>query len=520
MVYLERRNKGALPERTPSMGVVASFCRFIEEKWEVEDWQLEQARAALDWFGIAAGFESEEADPPALKLRGAGPPALKLRRAGGPEPEGGPACAEASEGRPAYAEASEGRPAYAEASEGREGAGPDLGGTVERKPGVRAEVPELPQPWLLDSRLSGPFSKWAELVVAGCRRQGHSIRTEKTYEQWCRRFSDWWKEFAREDVGAPQVGGLAEVVESAVVGFMDYLAVDKCAAAATQKQALNAVSFLVTRTLGLEALDFSGFVRGRAKKNLPVVLSVDEVQRLLLQMEGETRLAAELLYGGGLRLMEGVRLRLKDLDFEYGTILVRDGKGAKDRVVPLAKSVMPALKRQVEFVRAQHAMDLKEGFGDAYLPPNLEKKWPMAGKDVIWQYLFPSKRVQVDPRSGKQRRHHMMDRTLRDAVKQASRGAGILKRVTPHTLRHSFATHLLEKRYDIRTVQELMGHASVETTMIYTHVMNRPGLHVVSPMDDLALERGKAGDGADDRRSEAGGRCGGRDDRKSEGGDR
>ncbi|MBD5779047.1 integron integrase [Pelagicoccus sp. NFK12] len=334
------------------------------------------------------------------------------------------------------------------------------------------------------------------MLVAESRKRGHAIRTESTYSQWCARFSEWWKRVAKEGVPAPEVGALAEVVEAAVVGFLDYLAVEKCSSESTQKQALNAVSFLVTKTLGLEALDFTGFVRGKAKRNLPVVLSVDEVQRLLLQMEGETRLAAELLYGGGLRLMEGVRLRLKDLDLEYGTILVRDGKGAKDRVVPLGKSVLPALRRQIEFVQAQHVKDLKEGFGDVYMPPNLAKKWPKAGKDVIWQYLFPSKRMQKDPRSDAQRRHHMTDRKLRDAVKKASRAAGIMKRVTPHTLRHSFATHLLEKHYDIRTVQELMGHASVETTMIYTHVMNRPGLHVVSPVDDLSLGGGEPDGGA------------------------
>lgn len=443
-----------MPEKTPSMGAVKSFCRFIEDKWEVEEWKVEQASEALGWFANVARF-------------GEG--------GGNAESKGASAC-------PA--------PRAAGLS------GPDLGGTVERERGICAEVPALPRPWLLDDRLAGRFSKWGELVVAECRKRGHSIRTEKTYEQWCRRFSEWWKGVADESTAAPELGGLGEVVESAVVGFMDYLAVDKCSSASTQRQALNAVSFLVTKTLGLEALDFSDFVRGKRRKNLPVVLSVDEVQRLLLQMEGESRLAAELLYGGGLRLMECVRLRLKDLDFEYGTILVRDGKGAKDRVVPLAKSVVPALKRQVEFVRSQHAADLKAGFGDVYLPPNLAKKWPKAGKDVIWQYLFPSRRMQVDPRSEAERRHHMTDRKLRDAVKKASRDAGILKRVTPHTLRHSFATHLLEKHYDIRTVQELMGHASVETTMIYTHVMNRPGLHVVSPMDDLALDSGERVAGA------------------------
>ncbi|MDQ8188339.1 integron integrase [Pelagicoccus sp. SDUM812002] len=441
------------------MGVVGSFCRFIGESWEIEEWKVEQARVSIEWLGEVAGFQASG------------------RKDGGSGLEAGSGEAKRSEWNESKVRL-------------------DLGGTVERRPGVVSTVPKLPRPWLLDSRLAGRFSKWRKLVVAECRKRGHSIRTEKTYEQWCKRFSDWWSEVAVEEATAPEVGGLAGVVESAVVGFMDYLAVDKCASENTQRQALNAVSFLVTKTLGLEALDFSEFVRGRRRKNLPVVLSVDEVQRLLLQMKGETRLAAELLYGGGLRLMEGVRLRLKDLDFEYGTILVRNGKGGKDRVVPLGRSLVPALKRQVEFVQSQHAKDLKDGYGDVYLPPNLAKKWPKASTDVIWQYLFPSKRMQKDPRSDADRRHHMTDRMLREAVKKASRDAGIMKRVTPHTLRHSFATHLLEKHYDIRTVQELMGHASVETTMIYTHVMNRPGLHVVSPVDDLALGSGEADAGA------------------------
>ncbi len=424
--YLERRNGGSLPGEVPSFGVVGSFCRFIEEKWECEEWQVQQARRALVWFGEAAGFP-------------------------GSAPR-------------------------------------DLGGSVERRAGVKSVAPVLPHPKALDSRLAGRFFKWKDMVVSECRQRNLAIRTERTYEQWCARFSKWWEEVADAEAPPPKVGELASVMETAVVGFLDYLAVDKERSVATQKQALNGVSFLVTKVLGLEALDFSGFVRGKTKRNLPVVLSVDEMSRLLKTMTGETRLAAELLYGSGLRLMECARLRLKDLDFDYGTIQVRDGKGGKDRVVPLPKSLIPELKRQVEFVKIQHAKDLSDGYGDVYLPPSLEKKWPRGGKSLIWQYLFPSKTVQSDPRTGKRRRHHIADRKLRTAIKKASEKAGILKRVTPHTLRHSFATHLLERHYDIRTVQELMGHASVETTMIYTHVMNRPGLHVVSPMDELDLE--------------------------------
>ncbi|MBC2607430.1 integron integrase [Pelagicoccus albus] len=358
---------------------------------------------------------------------------------------------------------------------------------VDTRSQVEYVKPDLPYPWKLNDRLKARFSAWPDLVIGECRKRGLALRTERTYEQWTRRFSKWWEECACDSVDVPELGELAPAMEKAVVGFMDFLAVERCSAAATQRQALNSVAFLVTKALGLETLDFSGFVRGRSKRNLPVVLSISEVERLLGAMSGDCRLAAEVMYGGGLRLMEVLRLRLKDLDFEYGTILIRDGKGAKDRVVPLATSLNVALKRQIEFVKARHARDLEDGFGSVYMPPGLERKWPKAGKDVAWQYLFPSVKIQTDPVSSKRRRHHLSDRKLRDSVKKAARDVGILKRVTPHTLRHSFATHLLEKHYDIRTVQELLGHASVETTMIYTHVMNRPGLHVRSPMDELNL---------------------------------
>lgn len=255
-VYLIRRGKGKLPSEVPSVGVIGSFCRFIESKWECEDWQVQQARVALGWFGMVCGFRGAEKDA----------------------------------GRP------------------------DLGGTVERDAGVRAEPPILPMPWLLDSRLAGKFSNWSEMVLAECRKRGLAIRTEKTYQQWCVRFSKWWEKVADDSAAAPEVGKLGEVVENAVIGFMDHLAIEAGLVATSQRQALNGVSFLVTKVLGLETLDFSGFVQGKRRKNLPVVLSVDEVQRVLLKMKGEHRLAAELLYGSGLRLLECARLRLKDLD--------------------------------------------------------------------------------------------------------------------------------------------------------------------------------------------------------------
>jgi len=269
------------------------------------------------------------------------------------------------------------------------------------------------------------------------------------------------------------------------MGYLDYLAVERNVAASTQKQALNALAFLFNHGLKIETGDFSGFRRARKRKNLPVVLRVEEIQMLLSSMAGTERLVADLLYGGGMRLMEAVRLRVQDLDFGADTIFVRNGKGGKDRRTTLPRTAVPALRRHLEFNRHQFEEDLEAGTGSVYLPPNLDRKYGHAAKEWIWQYVFPSKRIQKDPRTGIRRRHHLHESKVQAAVKKAAQMAGIEKRVTPHTLRHSFATHLLEKHYDIRTVQELLGHTSVETTMIYTHVLNRPGLHVHSPLDDI-----------------------------------
>jgi integron integrase len=228
-----------------------------------------------------------------------------------------------------------------------------------------------------------------------------------------------------------------------------------------------------------------GAVRAKAATRLPVVLSVDEVAKLLGCMTGPHRLLGELLYGTGMRILEGLRLRVKDIDFARGDILVRNGKGAKDRVTMLPRRLFAPLRRQVACARTIHEHDLTEGFGITTLPYALARKYPQAAREWAWQYVFPADRRAIDPRSGRMARHHMSEQSFQRAMREAVRRADLAKLATPHTLRHSFATHLLEAGYDIRTIQELLGHADVSTTMIYTHVLNRGGRGVASPLDRL-----------------------------------
>jgi integron integrase len=337
--------------------------------------------------------------------------------------------------------------------------------------------------------LFGKMSAWPERVVAESRKRHHSIRTEKTYAGWAARFVHWWQEGeVAGEAGPDRRENAVAVLEQAVMGYLNHLAVDRNLAPSTQKQALNALSFLVGRGLGMELGDFSAFHRAQKRKKMPVVLRTGEVQALLNRMEGTERLVAELLYGGGLRLMEAVRLRVQDVDFGAETVFVRHGKGGKDRRTTLPRALIPPLRRHLDFARRQFEDDLEAGTAGVYMPPGLKLRYGYAQKEWIWQYVFPSRRVQRDPRTGIRRRHHTHEAKIQGAVKAAARLAGIDKRVTPHTLRHSFATHLLESHYDIRTVQELLGHQSVETTMIYTHVLNRAGLHVQSPLDNIERE--------------------------------
>jgi integron integrase len=314
-----------------------------------------------------------------------------------------------------------------------------------------------------------------EQVRARIRFKHYSLRTEQAYTDWIRRFIRHFGKKHPRDMGAKEVEE-----------FLSHLAVAGRVSASTQNQAKSALLFLYKEVLGAELGWLDQVASAKTSKRLPVVLTPSEVMSMLSRLDGSHALVARLLYGTGLRIMEGLRLRVKDVDFERCEILVRDGKGGKDRVTMLPSSISPALHVHLERVREQHRQDLAEGYGEVYLPFALDRKYPNAGREWGWQYVFPSARLSVDPRSGITRRHHVQDQAVQRAIRQAVRDAGINKPATPHTLRHSFATHLLESGYDIRTVQELLGHSDVSTTMIYTHVLNRGGRGVASPLDRLA----------------------------------
>ena len=268
-----------------------------------------------------------------------------------------------------------------------------------------------------------------------------------------------------------------------MTAFLSHLAIDRHVAAATQNQALAALLFLYKETLGTPLPWLDDMERAKRPVRVPVVLSRDEAQALLSRLHGQKWLMTSLLYGAGLRLRECLQLRVKDVDFSYRQIVVRYGKGAKDRVTPLPETLVQPMHRHLGAVHDLHRRDIAEGFGEAWLPDALSVKYARAGYEWGWQFVFPSKHRSTDPRSGTVRRHHVFPTTLHDAIKQAARDAGICKPVSAHTLRHSFATHLLQAGYDIRTVQELLGHADVSTTMIYTHVMGRGSRAVRSPLD-------------------------------------
>jgi integron integrase len=310
--------------------------------------------------------------------------------------------------------------------------------------------------------------------VAAIRVAHYSIRTEQTYWDWIARFFRF-----HGDVEF-------DVLSSAhVTTFLEHLAVDRNVAASTQNIALNAVVFLFRHVFERPLETADGYTRARPARRLPVVLTPDEVRAVLGQMSGLHRDMAALLYGTGMRLMECIRLRVQDVDFGHRQILVRHGKGGKDRAVPLPSASVEPLKAQIERVRVVHAEDLASGYGDVYLPQALARKYPNASRQPGWQYLFPSMRLSVDPRCGRVRRHHVNETALQKAVRRAAADSGVNKRISCHTFRHSFATQLLISGSDIRTVQELLGHSDLATTMIYTHVIGRGAQAVSSPLDGL-----------------------------------
>ena len=314
--------------------------------------------------------------------------------------------------------------------------------------------------------------KLLDQVRGKIRLKHYSIRTEQAYVDWIRRFILFFGKQHPRELGA------AEVEQ-----FLTHLAVEGNVAASTQSQAKSALLFLYREVLDNELPWLDNVERAKVPKRLPVVLTREEVMAVLTRLEGTHWLVASLLYGTGLRIMEALRLRVKDVEFSRKEILVRDGKGFKDRVTMLPVALAAPLAEHLKRVKALHEQDLAAGRGAVYLPYALERKYPGAGRDWAWQYVFPSAGLSEDPRTGIVRRHHLQDQAVQRAMRQAVRDAGVDKPATPHTLRHSFATHLLEGGYDIRTVQELLGHADVSTTMIYTHVLNKGGRGVTSPLD-------------------------------------
>jgi len=309
-------------------------------------------------------------------------------------------------------------------------------------------------------------------VRAEIRLRHYSIRTEETYVDWARRFILFHGKRHPAEMGAEEVRD-----------FLSHLVSERNVSASTQSQAKSALLFLYREVLGIELPWLDEVVSAKAAKRLPVVLTQTEVRRLLGGTSGTMGLIIALLYGTGMRLMEGLRLRVKDVEFARREIIVREGKGNKDRVTVLPENLILPLQRHLEKVKALHGRDLEAGAGAVYLPDALAVKYPNAARSWGWQYVFPSSVRSVDPRTGMERRHHVHEASVQRAVREAARLADIHKPVTPHVLRHSFATHLLQAGYGIRTVQELLGHKDVSTTMIYTHVLNKGGRGVVSPLD-------------------------------------
>ena len=325
---------------------------------------------------------------------------------------------------------------------------------------IRHHIPERP-------------ARFIDQLRHHIRSVGLSYRTEQTYVYWVKHFIYFHNKQHPKDLGARHIEA-----------FLSHLAINRHCAVATQKVALNALIYLYRRFFGL-ALEDLAYTQARASRRLPVIYSRGEIESILVQLRGPQRLMVALLYGSGLRSAELLALRIKDIDFSSNNIIVRSGKGDKDRSTMLPQQLIPELKRQIARVELMHEQDLADGFGEVYLPNALNRKSPGAAKEIAWQYLFPASRIGKDPRSGVFRRHHLHPTALGRHIRHAVRAAAINKPARAHSFRHSFATHLLEAGYDLRTIQELLGHSDISTTEIYTHVVNRGGKGVLSPADRL-----------------------------------
>ena len=314
-------------------------------------------------------------------------------------------------------------------------------------------------------------TRFIDQVRLAIRKKGLAWKTEQTYIHWILRYIRF---HGRRHPADLQISHIEK--------FLDHLATDRFVAQNTQATALNALVFLYREFLGVDTSELN-FTKSRRQRRLPTVLSAGEAKRILQGMRGQSLTVAMLLYGSGLRVMEACRLRVKDIDFDLQEITVRESKGGKERKTLLPDAVAYRLMQQRDYVASVHQQDLDSGFGEVYMPNALARKYPGAAKELTWQFIFPSSRIGVDPRSGVMRRHHMHESTVQKAVKEAVKSAAIYKKVGPHTLRHSFATRLLENGYDLRTIQELLGHSDIRTTEIYTHVLNKGGRGVRSPLD-------------------------------------
>lgn len=346
--------------------------------------------------------------------------------------------------------------------------------TLIRESGLLSGQEKETRPNAVNSSVTHPFEKELDKLVIEIRRRNYSIRTEQTYRSWICRYLSCTKDVKLDSTDAPKV-----------MEFLQDLAVRRRVSASTQNLALNALVFFYKNVLEKELGQIGDFQRAKRPRKLPVVLSKREVILLLEQLSGVHKLMASLLYGSGLRLMECLRMRVQDVDFDRNMIIIRNGKGQKDRSVPFPATLRDIMSEQLSKTQNVHNKDLKEGKGEVFLPDALAVKYPNAAREWAWQYVFASSRISIDPRTNVARRHHMHESSLQKAVKKGAMAAKIPKKVNCHCLRHSFATHLLERGQDIRTIQELLGHADVSTTMIYTHVSNTGGAGVISPLDVL-----------------------------------